>query len=75
MLFRSEAIRKALGEIKGPVYVHCQGGGRACNMALFATAAASGYGSTEMMADAEKAGFPVTNPATIEFAKAILDRK
>jgi uncharacterized protein (TIGR01244 family) len=70
-----EAVRKALGEIKGPAYVHCQGGGRACNMALLATAPASGYGSKDMFADAEKAGFPVTNPATVEFAKSILDRK
>jgi hypothetical protein len=44
-------------------------------MALLATAPASGYGSKDMFSDAEKAGFPVTNPATMEFAKAILDRK
>ena len=25
-----DAVRAALGQVKGPVFVHCQGGGRAC---------------------------------------------
>lgn len=69
-----EAVRAALGQVSGPVFVHCQGGGRACTMALLATAPASGYGSKEMMAHAEAAGFPVTNPASVAFVGSILDK-
>ena len=70
-----EAVRTAISEVNGPVYVHCQGGGRACAMALLGTAPDSGYGSKEMMAQAEKAGFPVSNPAVVAFVCTILDRK
>lgn len=70
-----EAVRAALGQIDGKVFVHCQGGGRACNMALLATAPASGYGSKELYAQAEAAGFPVTNPAFQQFIGAVLDKK
>ena len=70
-----EAVRAALEQVDGPVYVHCQGGGRACAMALLANAPVTGYGTTEMMAHAEAAGFPVTNPVVAEFAASILDPK
>ena len=70
-----EAVRTALSQVKGPVYVHCQGGGRACMMALLATAPASGYGAKEMMAQAETAGFPISNPAVAEFVGRVLDDK
>ena len=70
-----EAVRAALSQVTGPVYVHCQGGGRACMMALLATAPASGYGAKEMMAQAETAGFPVSNPVAAEFVGRILDGK
>ena len=70
-----EAVRTALSQVKGPVYVHCQGGGRACMMALLATAPASGYGAKEMMAQAETAGFPISNPVVAEFVGRILDGK
>ncbi len=69
-----EAIRKALGQIKGPAYVHCQGGGRACMMALLASAPASGYSSNDMLKQAESAGFPVTNPVVADFVKGVLDK-
>src|SRR4051812_43497357 len=32
-----EAVKAALAEAKGKVFVHCQGGGRACNFALLAS--------------------------------------
>ena len=70
-----DAVRAALGQVAGPVFVHCQGGGRACTMALLATATASGHGAKEMMAQAEAAGFPVSNPVVAEFIGGILDRK
>lgn len=69
------AVRAALAQVKEPVFVHCQGGGRACTMALLATAPASGYGSKEMMAQAQATGFPVSNPAVTQFVTEILDRK
>ena len=72
---QGEALRNALSQVKGAAFVHCQGGGRACAMALLATAPASGYGSKEMMAEAEAAGFPISNPVSVEFVGAILDRK
>ena len=70
-----DAVKAALGQINGPVFVHCQGGGRACNMALLATAPASGYGSQQMFDQAAAAGFPVTNPAFQQFISAVLDKK
>ena len=70
-----EALRTALSQVKGPVYVHCQGGGRACMMALLATAPASGYGAKEMMAQAETIGFPISNPVAAAFVGRILDGK
>ena len=44
-------------------------------MALLATAPASGYGAKEMMAQAETAGFPVSNLVVAEFVGRILDGK
>ncbi len=67
-----EAVRAALDQVAGPVYVHCQGGGRACTMALLAAAPSTGYGAREMMAEAEAAGFPVTKPVVAEFVAAVL---
>ena len=69
------AVKAALAQIDGKVLVHCQGGGRACNMALLATAPASGYGSKGMFAQAEAAGFPITNPAFQQLITEMLDRK
>ena len=69
------ALRAALDQVAGPVYVHCQGGGRACTMALLAAAPPTGYGAQEMMAAAEAAGFPVTKPVVAEFISTVLERK
>ena len=44
-------------------------------MALLATAPGSGYGAKEMMAQAEAAGFPISNPVVAEFVGRILDGK
>ena len=32
-----EAVKAALDQIEGPVFVHCQGGGRGCSIALLAS--------------------------------------
>ena len=69
-----EAVRTAINQVNGPVYVHCQGGGRACTMALLATAP-SGYGATKLIEQAKTSGFPITNPVVIEFVSSILDSK
>ena len=44
-------------------------------MALLATAPSSGYGAKEMMAQAETAGFPISNPVVEEFVGRILEGK
>ena len=67
------ALRAALEQIEGPVYVHCQGGGRACTMALLATAPASGYGAKDVIAEAHRAGFTITNPVMADFVASIFD--
>ena len=44
-------------------------------MALLATAPAFGYGAKEMMAQAETADFPISNPVVVDFVGRILDGK
>jgi uncharacterized protein (TIGR01244 family) len=66
------AVKAALDQVKGPVYVHCQGGGRACTMALLASE--PGASPDQMMKQAEGAGFPVTNPVSQQFIKDILGK-
>ena len=68
-----EAVKAALDQIKGPVFVHCQGGGRACTMALLASE--PNASADQMMKQAEGAGFPVTNPVTQQFVKDVLGAK
>ncbi len=68
-----EAVKKALAEAKGPVFVHCQGGGRACTFALLASE--PNASPNQMMNQAEAAGFPVTNPASQQFVQDVLGAK
>jgi len=68
-----EAVKAALDQTEGQVFVHCQGGGRACAMALLA--AATHASPEHMMKHAEAAGFPVTNPVTQQFVKDLLGFK
>ena len=68
-----EAVRNALDQIEGPVFVHCQGGGRACTMALLASE--PNATPDQMMRQAESAGFPVTNPVSQQFVKDLLGGK
>lgn len=68
-----EAVKAALDQTNGPVFVHCQGGGRACAMALLA--AATHTSPDLMMKQAEAAGFPVTNPVTQQFVRDLLGSK
>jgi uncharacterized protein (TIGR01244 family) len=67
------AVKKALDQINGPVFVHCQGGGRACTMALLASEPNST--PEQMMKQAEASGFPVTNPVSVQFVNDVLGRK
>ena len=68
-----EAVKAALAQAKGPVFVHCQGGGRACTFALLASE--PNATPDQMMARSEAAGFPVTNPASQKFVQDILGAK
>ena len=68
-----EAVRTALEQINGPVFVHCQGGGRACTMALLVSE--PNFTPEQTMKQAETAGFPITNPVSVQFVAEILGRK
>jgi uncharacterized protein (TIGR01244 family) len=68
-----EAVRAAIGEVNGPVYVHCQGGGRAATMALLATAPA-GAKAADVLAQSDAAGFPLKAGAAA-FVTAELEAK
>lgn len=68
-----EAVKAALAESKGKVFVHCQGGGRACTFALLASE--PNATPDQMMIQAEAAGFPVTNPASQQFVQDVLGTK
>ena len=68
-----EAVKAALDQIEGPVFVHCQGGGRGCSIALLASE--PNASPDQMMKQAETAGFPITNPVTQQFVKDILGTK
>jgi uncharacterized protein (TIGR01244 family) len=67
-----QAVQAALAEAKGKVFVHCQGGGRACTMALLASEPDAS--PDQMMKQADGAGFPVTNPVTQQFIKDVLGK-
>jgi len=68
-----EALKKALSQVKGPVYVHCQGGGRACTMALLASEPTAT--PEQAMAKADAAGFSITNPTSVQFVQDVLGGK
>lgn len=68
-----DAVRAALGAMTGKVFVHCQGGGRACTMALLASQPNADPDRT--MKQAETAGFPITNPVSVQFVADVLRSK
>jgi sulfide:quinone oxidoreductase len=68
-----EAVRAAINQVDGPVYVHCQGGGRAATMALLA-AAPAGSKVADVMAQSAAAGFPM-KPAAAGFVTSVLDAR
>ena len=62
-------VRAAIRNAKGPVYVHCGAGQRACAIALLAEESGADPGS--LIAKAEAAGFPVTDPHLRSFMERV----
>lgn len=61
-----EAVKAAIAEAEGPVYMHCGAGQRACAIGLLAT----GGGGGDAQAHASVLGFPMTDEALIRFVRA-----
>ena len=61
-----EAVKAAIAEAEGPVYVHCGAGQRACAIGLLAT----GGGGSDAQSRAAELGFPMTDKALIRFVGA-----
>lgn len=68
-----EAVRTAINDATGPVYIHCGMGQRASALALTALAPEAGQTANDVMEQARGAGFPVTDAELEAFIRRSLD--
>ena len=67
------AVRTAIKEANGPVYIHCGMGQRASALALTAVAPDTGQSAEDVLAQARASGFPVTDAELAAFIRRSLD--
>lgn len=68
------AFREAMSKLPKPVYVHCQGGGRAGAFSLMHLGREAGWSAEEAFREGEKAGYQCESPTMKQFVENYLGK-
>lgn len=69
-----EQFRQAVERLPKPVYVHCQGGGRAGAFSLMHLGREAGWNAEEAFRESEKAGYRCESPAMRQLVEDYLGK-